>query len=281
MYKKLLIALLFVGTLSATAQVKAPAPSPMSKTELKVGLTDVTLEYSRPSMRGRTIFGNLVPYGKTWRTGANANTKITFGDDVTIDGDSLKKGTYAIFTVPNAESWDVIFYSDATNWGTPRNWDDSKVAVKTTAKVINFPDMNMETFTIVIDDLADGKSGTLNFLWDDTVVAVKIGVPSDAIAQASIDKVMSGPTANDYFAAASYYRKSGKDLNQALVWVTKATELRKGAYWMMREKSLILAAMGNKKGAIEAAKSSLATAEEAGNADYVKMNKESITEWSK
>ncbi len=281
MYKKLLIALLFVGTLSANAQVKAPAPSPTSKTELKVGLTDVTLEYSRPSMRGRTIFGDLVPYGKTWRTGANANTKITFGDDVTIDGDSLKKGTYAIYTVPNAESWDVIFYSDATNWGTPRNWDESKVALKTSAKVLNFPDMNMETFTIVIDDLADGKSGTLNFLWDDTVVAVKIGVPSDAIAQASIDKVMSGPTANDYFAAASYYRKSGKDLDQALVWVTKATELRKGAYWMMREKSLILAAMGNKKGAIEAAKSSLATAEEAGNADYVKMNKESITEWSK
>ncbi len=281
MYKKLIIALLFIGTLSVTAQVKSPAPSPTSKTELKVGLTDVTLEYSRPSMRGRAIFGSLVPYGKTWRTGANANTKITFGDDVTIDGDSLKKGTYAIYTVPNAESWDVIFYSDATNWGTPRKWDESKVAVKATAKVINFPGMDMETFTILIDDLADGKSGKLNFLWDDTIVTVKIGVPSEAQALASIDKVMGGPTANDYFSAAGYYRKSGKDLNQALTWITKATELRKEAYWMMREKSLVLAAMDNKKGAIEAAKSSLATAKEAGNADYVKMNEDSITEWSK
>jgi len=281
MYKKLLVMLLFIGALSVTAQVKSPAPSPLSKTELQVGLTDVTIEYSRPSMRGRTIFGDLVPYGKTWRTGANANTKITFSDDVIIEGDSLKKGTYAIFTVPNAEAWDVIFYNDASNWGTPKIWDEGKVAVKKSIKVVTFPDMDMETFTILIDDLADGKSGKLNFLWDDTIVTLKIDVPSDAIAQASIDKVMGGPTANDYFSAASYYRNAGKDLKQALVWITKATELRKEAYWMMKEKSLIHAALGDKKSAIAAAKSSLEVAEKAGNADYVKMNKENITKWSK
>ncbi len=281
MYKKILIAFLFIGTLSASAQIKTPAPSPSSKTELTVGLTDVTLEYSRPSMRGRTIFGDLVPFDKVWRTGANARTKITFSDDVTIEGDTLKKGTYAIFTKPTAESWDVYFYTDFKGGGVPQNWDDSKVALKTNVKVINFPGMDMETFTILIDDLADGNSGKLNFLWDDTIVAVKIGVPTEAKAQASIDRVMNGPTANDYFNAASYYRKSGKDLSQALTWVTKATELRKEAFWMMREKSLVLAAMGNKKGAIEAAKTSLDVAKKAGNANYVKMNTESITEWSK
>ncbi len=281
MYKKLVVMFLFVGALSVNAQVKSPAPSPSSKTELKVGLTDVTIEYSRPSMRGRTIFGDLVPYGKTWRTGANANTKITFSDDVLIQGDSLKKGTYAIYTVPNAESWDVIFYSDATNWGTPQVWDEGKVVLKTSAKVMNFPEMNMETFTILIDDLADGKSGKLNFLWDDTIVTLKIDVPSDAIAQASIDKVMGGPTANDYFSAASYYRKAGKDLKQALVWITKATDLRKEAYWMMKEKSLIHAALGDTKNALAAAKASLVMAEKAGNADYVKMNKDNIAKWSK
>ncbi len=281
MYKKLLVLFLFVVTSSVTAQVKSPAPSPFSKTELKVGLTDVTIEYSRPSMRGRTIFGDLVPYGKTWRTGANANTKISFSDDVTIEGDSLKKGTYAIYTIPNAESWDIIFYNDATNWGTPKVWDEAKVALKTSVKVINFPEMDMETFTILIDDLADGKSGKLNFLWDDTIVTVKIGVPSDAIAQASIDKVMGGPTANDYFSAASYYRNAGKDLKQALVWITKATNLRKEAYWMMKEKSLIHAALGDKKSALVAAKASLEVAEKAGNADYVKMNKDNIAKWSK
>ena len=257
MYKKLLVMFLFVGALSINAQVKSPAPSPLSKTELKVGLTDVTIEYSRPSMRGRTIFGDLVPYGKTWRTGANANTKITFSHDVLIEGDSLKKGTYAIYTIPNADTWDVIFYNDATNWGTPQVWDESKVAVKKSVKVINFPEMDMETFTILIDDLADGKSGKLNFLWDDTIVTLKIEVPSDAIAQASIDKVMGGPTANDYFSAASYYRNGGKDLKQALVWITKATDLRKEAYWMMKEKSLILAALGDTKNALVAAKASI------------------------
>lgn len=281
MYKKLLVMFLFVGALSINAQVKSPAPSPLSKTELKVGLTDVTIEYSRPSMRGRTIFGDLVPYGKTWRTGANANTKITFSHDVLIEGDSLKKGTYAIYTIPNADTWDVIFYNDATNWGTPQVWDESKVAVKKSVKVLNFPEMDMETFTILIDDLADGKSGKLNFLWDDTIVTLKIEVPSDAIAQASIDKVMGGPTANDYFSAASYYRNGGKDLKQALVWITKATDLRKEAYWMMKEKSLILAALGDTKNALVAAKASLEVAEKAGNADYVKMNKDNIAKWSK
>ncbi|HHC79041.1 MAG TPA: DUF2911 domain-containing protein [Flavobacteriia bacterium] len=281
MYKKLAFALLCFATLTISAQVKAPAPSPTSKTELKVGLTDVSLEYSRPSMRGRKIFGNLVPYGKVWRTGANANTKISFGDDVTINGDSLKKGTYAIYTIPNEQSWEVIFYSDANNWGTPQKWDDSKVALKTTAKALTFPDMNMETFTILIDNLADGKSGDLNFLWDDTIVTVKIGVPTDAIAQASIDKIMGGPTANDYFAAASYYRNTGKDLKQALTWIDKAVQLRKDAYWMTREKSLILAALGKKKEAIEAAKVSLEKAKEKGNNDYVKMNTDAIAEWSK
>ncbi|HBK71596.1 MAG TPA: dihydrolipoamide dehydrogenase [Flavobacteriaceae bacterium] len=281
MYKKLLVMFLFVGALSINAQVKSPAPSPLSKTELKVGLTDVTIEYSRPSMRGRTIFGDLVPYGKTWRTGANANTKITFSHDVLIEGDSLKKGTYAIYTIPNADTWDVIFYNDATNWGTPQVWDESKVAVKKSVKVLNFPEMDMETFTILIDDLADGKSGKLNFLWDDTIVTLKIEVPSDAIAQASIDKVMGGPTANDYFSAASYYRNGGKDLKQALVWITKATDLRKEAYWMMKEKSLILAALGDTKNALVAAKASIEVAEKAGNADYVKMNKDNIAKWSK
>jgi len=134
--KKILLSL-FVVALSTniTAQLKTPAPSPSSKIEQKVGLTDVTVEYSRPSMKGRAVFGNLVPYGKLWRTGANQNTKVTFSDDVTIDGKTLKKGTYAVYTKPGKDAWEVLFYSDTNNWGTPQNWDDAKVAVSTTAKV--------------------------------------------------------------------------------------------------------------------------------------------------
>ncbi len=107
------------------ARIATPQPSPSSKLEQTVGLTSVTVEYSRPAMRGREIFGDLVPFGKTWRTGANANTKVTFGDDVTIDSKTLKAGTYAIYSVPNKNSWDIMFYSDASNWGTPQKWDDT------------------------------------------------------------------------------------------------------------------------------------------------------------
>ena len=109
--KNILLSAIFIFSLVFTtnAQLKTPQPSPFSKIEQKVGVTDVTLEFSRPGMKGRVIFGDLVPYGKVWRTGANSNTKITFSDDVTIDGKSLKKGTYALYTIPNKESWEIIF----------------------------------------------------------------------------------------------------------------------------------------------------------------------------
>ena len=279
MIKKLVVLFLFAGILSVDAQIKTPAPSPFSKVTQVVGLTDVSLEYSRPAMRGRTIFGNLVPFDKIWRTGANARTKITFSDDVTIEGDTLKKGTYAIFTKPSAESWEVYFYTDYKGGGAPSNLDDSKVALKTTAKVQPMP-MPIDTFTMSFDDLT-ANSGVLGMLWENAYVGVKFNTPTDAIASKSITDLMSGPTANDYYGAASYYRNSGKDLKQALVWVTKAAELNKTAFWMTREKSLIHAALGDKKAAIAAAKVSLAKAEEAKNADFIKMNKESIAEWSK
>jgi len=274
-----MILFLFVGMISVDAQIKTAAPSPFSKTKQVVGLTDVTLEYSRPAMRGRTIFGDLVPYDKIWRTGANARTKITFGTDVTIEGDTLKKGTYAIFTKPSAESWEVYFYTDYAGGGAPRNWDDSKVALKTTVQVIPMP-MPIDTFTMSFDDLSE-DSGSLGIMWENVYVGVKFNVPTDAISSKSIASVMSGPSANDYYNAAGYYRKKGKDLKQALVWITKATELNKNAYWMTREKSLIHAALGDKKGAIAAAKVSLAKAEEDKNANFIKMNKASIAEWSK
>jgi len=280
MIKKISLLLLVAATaFSVNAQIETPAPSPSSKLIQTVGLTDVTLEYSRPSVKGRKIFGNLVPFDKMWRTGANARTKITFSDHITIAGDTLKKGTYAIFTKPNAESWDVYFYTDYAGGGVPQNLDDSKIALKTTVKVQTMP-MSIETFTMTFDDLSD-ESATLGMLWENVYVGVKFNVPTDAKATESITKIMNGPSANDYFNSAGYYRKSGKDLNQALTWVDKAIKLREGAFWMTREKSLILAAMGKKKEAIEAATKSMKVAEEAGNANYVKMNKDSIAEWSK
>lgn len=280
MIKKLFILFLFVGISSTiNAQIKTPQPSPSSKLEQVVGLTNVTLEYSRPSMRDRTIFGDLVPYGKVWRTGANANSKITFSDNVTVNGQELKKGTYAIYTIPNKETWDVIFYSESNNWGTPQKWDETKVAAKVNAPA-HIIDAKIESFTLGIDDIKSG-SAVIGFLWDNIYVGVEFEVPTDKIASKSIESVMNGPSGNDYFAAASYYHTEGKDLNKALEWMKLATKGDNPPFWYLRRMSLIQADLGDTKGAIETAKKSLTAAEKAGNADYAKMNKESIAKWSK
>ena len=278
MKKILLLLCVILVSFSMEAQIDTPAPSPASKLMQTVGLTDVTVEYSRPSMRGRTIFGDLVPFDKVWRTGANARTKITFSEDVTIDGQELKAGSYAIFTKPNAQSWEVFFYTEYQGGGTPGTWDDSKVAAKTTAKVISMPE-NTETFTITIDDLKD-DSAVLGMMWEKTYVGVKFEVPTDAVVTKNIERVLNGPGAGDYYAAAVYYASSGKDINKAKEWMDKAMAMtEKPAFWQLRQQSLIQAKAGDKKAAIATAKKSLAAAEEAGNADYVKMNKDSLKEW--
>src|SRR5690606_1232509 len=143
--KKIMLFLAVLGMgFSASSQIETPQPSPFSKVEQKVGLTDVTLEYSRPNMRNRTIFGDLVPYGKVWRMGANNNTKITFSTDVTVEGKTLKAGTYALFAIPNENKWDVVFYSNASNWGAPQELDPSKIAAKVSIETFKIP-MNIET----------------------------------------------------------------------------------------------------------------------------------------
>jgi hypothetical protein len=280
MLKKLCILFLFVGISSTiNAQIKTPQPSPFSKIEQVVGLTNITLEYSRPAMRGRTIYGGLVPYGKIWRTGANANTKITFGDNVTINGQELKKGTYAIYTIPNETSWEVIFYSDANNWGNPQKWDDAKVAAKITVTPEEIGD-HIESFTMNFNRLKSG-SAIIGILWDNIYVGVPFEVPTDKITTKSIETAMAGPSKNDYFQAATYFQTEGKDLSQALTWIKLATTGDNPAFWYLRRMSLIQAEMGDKSGAIATAKKSLAGAEKAGNADYIKMNNDSIAEWSK
>jgi len=278
MKKLTFLVLMIAVSFGIQAQINTPEASPYSTLIQKVGLTDVTVEYSRPSMRGRTIFGDLVPYDKLWRTGANARTKITFSEDVKIDNQDLKAGSYAIFTKPGASSWEVIFYTEADGGGTPGTWDDSKIAVKTTVEASKM-DMQVETFTISIDELSD-NGATLGMLWSNVYVGVKFEVPTDKAVTSAIDKVMKGPDANDYYAAAVYYMNSGKDINKAKEWMDKAMSLTdKPAFWQLRQQSLIYAKAGDKKQAIAAAKKSLAAAEAAGNADYVKMNKDSLKEW--
>lgn len=279
--KHLFITTILALSLSTLANAQlAPQSSPMSKLEQTVGLTDLSIHYSRPSKKGRVIFGDVVPFGEVWRTGANENTKFTNSDALIFGKDTLKPGTYALYTKPTKESWDLIFYTDVTNWGTPEVWDEKKVALKVNAKSTSLKDA-VETFTISVDGLESTNGATLTLKWDQTAVAFPFAVPTDSKVMANINKVMAGPSANDYAGAASYYLETKKDLKKALEWATKATEMQPEAFWIFRTKSLIQAELGDKKGAIESAKKGLALAEKASYAPYVKMFNESLKEWSK
>ncbi|MBC7885065.1 MAG: DUF2911 domain-containing protein [Saprospiraceae bacterium] len=274
----LVFVLLCFSQSGLNAQIKTPAASQGAKLETTVGLTAVNLEYSRPSKNGRKIFGDLVPYDVMWRTGANKNTMVTFSDDVMIGGAEVKKGSYAIFTKPGKMSWDVYFYTDTENWGTPEKWDDTKVA----AKVMVAPQsVNLvETFTINVANVTS-ESFVLDLAWDNVSVPVKIEVPTDKNVSTNIATVMAGPSAGDYYNAARYYREAKKDLTQSLAWMNKSIEMGNDKFWVLRQKSLIEADMGNYKAAIATANLSLAKSKEAANNDYIKMNMDSIAAWSK
>lgn len=280
MKKVVLLIALLLSSLTFQSQIVTPQPSPKCVLNQMVGLTDVEVEYSRPGVKGRNVFGDLVPFGKVWRTGANSNTTISFSEDVVIDGKTLKKGKYALYTLPKVESWDIIFYSKTDNWGNPEVWNEADVALRASV-VPQILNRNIENFTIDINNL-DNNFGYLNLSWEKTLISLKFEVPTQKMAMASIDKIMAGPSAGDYFSAAQFYLQSNGDLNKALSYVNKALELNKETpYWYTKLKSLIQAKLGDKKGAIETAKLSLASAKAAKNNDYVKMNEDNIAEWSK
>lgn len=260
-------------------KITTPQPSPFGKVEQKVGLTDVAIEFSRPGMKGRTIFGDLVPYGKTWRTGANSNTKVTFSSDVTVDGQTLKAGSYGLYSIPNKDKWEVMFYSESDNGGVPSDWDDNKVVAKTTVDVYPLP-MDIETFTISIDDVKTTEA-VIGLMWEKAYVGIKFEVPTDALVQANIDAVLAAtPKAGDYYNAAVYYSQNDKDIKKAGEWMEKAMSMtEKPPFWQLRQQSLIYAKMGDTEKAIATAKKSLAGAQEAKNDAYIKMNTESLKEW--
>ncbi|NEV93219.1 DUF2911 domain-containing protein [Psychroflexus sp. YR1-1] len=276
--KTILTTLALAISVFTYAQVETPQPSPNSTLMQVVGLSEVSVAYSRPSANGRTIFGDLVPYDKLWRTGANENTIITFSDDVEVGGQLLSAGSYSIYTIPNPESWDVFFYEETQNWGLPKLWNEDSVAAMANVPV---KELNhyVETFTIGFDNINMDKAH-LKMAWANAMVEVPIEFPTDVLVMENIKTVMTGPTATDYFSSAVYYLNAGKDLDQAEEWMEKAMAMSENKpYWMLRQQALIYAANGKTDKAIETAEASLAAAKKAGNADYVKMNEDSLQEW--
>ena len=279
MKKLFLIVLCASITFCINAQIKTPAPSPKCMMTQTVGLTDISLEYSRPSMKGRTIFSNsgLVPYGKMWRTGANQATKITFSDDVMVEGTKVPKGSYAITTIPTATSWTVNFYKhDTGSWSayTDRTPDAS---VKVSPQTANH---EVQSYTMNIDNITD-TGAVLSMNWANTMVPVNIAVEVDDRVMANIDQVLSGPSAGDYYNAATYYHTSGKDLATALQYIQKATKVDKPKFWQVRREALILADMGKFAEAVKVADHSMQLAKVAKNDDYIRMNEKSIAAWTK
>jgi len=262
------------------AQIMTPALSPGAKVEQRIGLTDVVVEYSRPSKKGRVIFGDLVPYDQVWRTGANSATKITFSEDVTFGGVNVPKGSYAMLSKPGKKTWTFMLYPhNSTNFTSYVESDVTPISI--TADATMMPTgVNVESLMMGFDDLTT-DSGNFYLLWDNVYVPVSIKTNTEQAVEASIAKVMAGPTAGDYYSAAQYYLNTGKDLNKALEWVNKSIAMGNEKFWVLRVKSLIQAGLGDKKGAIASATRSLELAKEANNADYIKMNTESIAEWQK
>ncbi len=263
----------------SNAQITTPAPSPAAKVKQTVGLTEVVIQYSRPSKKGRTIFAadGLVPYGKIWRTAANAATKITFSEDVSIEGHDLKKGSYALLTIPNATSWDVMFYThESSNFGT---YVEKEPDLKVMVTPVDMSPVSVESFSIGVGDLTD-NGANIYILWDNVYVPVKLGVKTDEAVLASIEKTMGGPSAGDYYTAGLYYYNSGKDKEKALKYVQKATHNGEPRYWSLRWEAEILSSLGRTAEAIKVAKHSIELAEKAGNSDYVKINTDNIAKWN-
>jgi hypothetical protein len=273
--------LLFTVATTVLAQIKTPQLSPSCKLTQEVGLIKVDIDYSRPSAKGRKIFGDLVPYGLLWRTGANASTKVTFSDDVIVGGVALKKGTYALYTIPEEKDWSIVFYKNTNIWGAPEAsaYKEEEVAAKFMATAVPLRDL-VETFTLNFNNLRS-NAADLELTWENTKVIIPITVDTDGKVMATIKSIMDGPAATDYYAAARYYFEEKKDMALALAWVDKSLEKGGDKFFILRLKANILAELGRYKDAIATAEKSTELAKQEGNADYPRMNDKSILEWSK
>ena len=270
---------LSLSTLIVQAQtLKTPAPSTSQTIKQAFGLGDITLDYSRPSAKGRVIFGDVVPFGKMWRTGANAATKITFSEDVKVEGKDVKAGTYAIYTVPNKDSWEVILYSDLTMGGNTSNYKAENEVLRVVVKSTTLS-KSIETFTINLSDVT-ATSTTLEFIWEKISVPVKITTEIDSKVMKNIETTMAVDS-RPYFQAANYYYSNNKDLNQSLIWVNKAIEQNPKAFWVTMLKARIELKLNDKKSAIATAETTAALAAEAKNDDYTKMANDLIAEAKK
>lgn len=267
--KKILFALsLLTASFAAMSQLKTPTPSSTQIIKQDFGLGFVELSYSRPNIKDRKIYGDLVPFDKVWRTGANQATTVSFSDEVTIGGKKIPAGKYGLLTIPGKESWTIII-TKQVDVTSPAAYKQDQDVVRVTAKPMAIPS-KVESFTMQFGDVK-ATSCALYMMWGNTVVSLPISTEVDSKVMAQIDELMKTDKP-PYFNAAMYYMDNGKDLNTALGWFNKAAEQQPDAFWVYHNKAKCLAKLGKKQEAVTAANKSIELAKVAKNDDYVALN---------
>jgi len=273
------VAVMAVSSFTMNGQkLKVPAPSPLQTVKQAFALSDITVEYSRPGVKGRVIYGDIVPFGKVWRTGANATTKITFGEDVKVEGNAVAAGTYGIYTVPNKDSWEIMLYKDLTLGGSVADYKTENELLRFKVKPTSIAN-KVETFTINVADVTPSTCN-IELLWENTSVKFSVTADIDTKIMKTIETSLAADS-RPYFQAAGYYYDNNKDLKTALEWVNKAVEANPKAYYMFMLKAKIQLKMKDNKGAIATAEQVITLAKDAKNDDYVKQAEKLIAEAKK
>lgn len=270
----------FTLTLSvAFAQsLNVPAPSPTQTLKQNFGTSDMSLDYSRPSANGRVVFGNVVAYDKIWRTGANSSTKITFGSDVKVEGKEVKAGTYAIYSVPGKESWEIMLYKDLTIGGNTDKYKAENEALRVKVKPSKVSE-KVESFTMNFNGFT-ATATSLEMVWENTKVAVAITTDVDATVMKNIEKYIINDN-RPFYSAATYYYDNNKDQNLAMEWVSKAIAANPKGYWMYLLKAKIAKKLNDKTTATAAATECNKLATEDKDDAYIKMSTDFLAEMKK
>ncbi len=266
---RLLLAFAFTLAIYTTnaQQVRTPQPSPTQTIKQDFGIGSIELSYSRPGMKGRKVFGELVPFNKVWRTGANQATTLNFSDSVKIGNAKIGPGKYGLLSIPDKDQW-ILIVSKQIDVTNPTAYRQDMDLVRVTVKTTALKDM-VETFTM---QFANVKPTTteLQIMWENTQVSLPISTDYDRKVAADIEKALQDN--RPYYQAALYYMESGRDLNQAVTWFDRAIEQNPTAYWVYHQKANALAMLGKKDAARAAAQKSMELARDQKNDDYVKLN---------
>lgn len=254
--------------LTTKAQLLMPQTSSAQTLIQEFGLGQVTIKYSRPNIKGRNIFTDLAPYGEVWRTGANNATVITVTETLSMEGNPVAPGEYALFTIPGKDEWTIILNKETKQWGA-YNYKESEDVLRFKVRPVKLNDRT-ETFSIAFSNVMPNNA-RLDLLWANTKVSINLTTDVDSKVMAGIDEAMKGDK-KPYYEAAVYYYENGKDLNKALAWISLAEASDPKAPWFKYQKARIQLKNGDKIGAAQTAKAGITAAKAMNNAEYIRLN---------